>query len=160
MRDNVVTIAKAIGIILMVVAHAGIPKLFNDFIYMFHMPLFFILSGFCFKEIYLDDPRRFIVNKVKGLYFPFVKWCLFFLILHNFFFSINVYNDVYGYQGKVSHIYTLSETIKIGFNNLRMIENEQLLGGYWFIKDLFFASLIFYIVYKYSKKFAIGGGVF
>ena len=42
MRDDKVTIAKGVGILLMVVAHAGIPEVFSRFIYMFHMPLFFL----------------------------------------------------------------------------------------------------------------------
>ena len=41
MRDDKVTIAKGIGILLMVAAHAGIPDVISRFIVMFHMPLFF-----------------------------------------------------------------------------------------------------------------------
>lgn len=48
MRDD--KIAKGIGMLLMVVAHAGIPNMFSCFVYMFHMPLFFFMSGYCFKE--------------------------------------------------------------------------------------------------------------
>lgn len=76
MRDEKITIAKAIAIILMVVAHAGIPHVGGAFISMFHMPLFFFVSGYCFKDKYLANPKRFAVNKVKGLYVPFVKWSL------------------------------------------------------------------------------------
>lgn len=50
MRDDKVTIAKGIGILLMVAAHAGIPDVISRFIVMFHMPLFFFMSGYCFKE--------------------------------------------------------------------------------------------------------------
>ena len=50
-RDIAFDIAKGIGIILVVVGHyipAGAPKWyvdFIDFIYYFHMPLFFIVAG-------------------------------------------------------------------------------------------------------------------
>ena len=76
MRDESITIAKAIGIILMVVAHAGIPDMFNHFIVMFHMPLFFFVSGYCFKEKYLSTPAVFVLKRIKGLYVPFVKYSL------------------------------------------------------------------------------------
>ena len=33
-----------------VAAHAGIPDVISRFIVMFHMPLFFFMSGYCFKE--------------------------------------------------------------------------------------------------------------
>ena len=39
-------IAKGLGIILMVLGHTSIPKFASDFIWSFHMPLFFIASGF------------------------------------------------------------------------------------------------------------------
>ena len=46
-KKNHITIAKAIGIILMVTCHAGIPCSYvKVFIYIFHMPLFFFISGF------------------------------------------------------------------------------------------------------------------
>ncbi len=57
MHDDKVTIAKAIGILLMVAAHGGTPDGASNFIAMFHMPLFFFLSGYCFKEKYLSPPQ-------------------------------------------------------------------------------------------------------
>ena len=53
-KRNDISIAKAIGIILMVAGHIFITnetQPLHDFIYSFHMPLFFILSGFCFSNI-------------------------------------------------------------------------------------------------------------
>lgn len=71
MRDDKVTIAKGIGILLMVAAHAGIPDVFFRYIYMFHMPFFFFMSGYCFKEKYLSSPIVFINKRIRGLYIPF-----------------------------------------------------------------------------------------
>lgn len=41
-----IDIAKAIAILLMVVGHTSIPNVLSNFIWAFHMPLFFIASGF------------------------------------------------------------------------------------------------------------------
>lgn len=41
-------IAKGIGILLVVMGHLGIPPMLSNAIYLFHMPLFFILSGLLF----------------------------------------------------------------------------------------------------------------
>ena len=49
-RREDISIAKAFGIILMVVGHSGCPQIINSFIYQFHMPLFFIMAGICLKE--------------------------------------------------------------------------------------------------------------
>lgn len=46
-RKDWVDASKAIGILLMVAGHSSLPKYLSDWIYSFHMPLFFILSGYC-----------------------------------------------------------------------------------------------------------------
>ena len=89
---------KALGILLMVFGHSGNTNHINHFIYMFHMPLFFIASGYCFKDKYLSTPRKYIYNKVKGIYWPYVKWSLLFLLLHNVCFNLHLYSDQYGWK--------------------------------------------------------------
>lgn len=54
MRDKTADIAKGIGIILMIVGHCSFcfveyPWVIR-FIYSFHMPLFFIITGLFIKE--------------------------------------------------------------------------------------------------------------
>ena len=155
MCDDKVTIAKGVGILLMVAAHAGIPDMISKFIVMFHMPLFFFMSGYCFKEKYLLPFTHYIfINKrIKGLYIPFVKYQLPFLLFHNVFFYLNIYNDEYGFHGEVSHLYKLRDyvikcvRIVIGFHG-----GEQLLGGYWFLPQLFYASVIGFFAIKYVRN--------
>ena len=153
MRDDSITIAKAIGIILMVVAHAGIPDLFNHFIVMFHMPLFFFVSGYCFKEKYLVDYDTFFKKRIKGLYVPFVKYSLLFLLFHNIFFHLNIYNGEYGFNGQVSKLFSMIDYGKAFVHIVtRMTDNEQLLGGYWFLRELFLASILGYVTIKFVKR--------
>lgn len=73
-RDNGITIAKAIAIILMVVGHSDCPGFMHKYIYMIHMPLFFFMSGYCFKESYLNTPKDYIKKRIKEVYWPYVKW--------------------------------------------------------------------------------------
>ena len=42
--------AKAICILLMVCGHGGVSKNFHDLLYLFHLPVFFIITGFLFKK--------------------------------------------------------------------------------------------------------------
>lgn len=160
MREERITIAKAIAIMLMVVAHAGLPSAPSHFISMFHMPLFFFVSGYCFKDKYLSDNKRFVINKVKGLYVPFVKWSFLFLVLHNLFFYLDIYNGEFGFRGVGEHLYTLKEH---AFNALKillsMTETEQLLGGYWFLKQLFVGSLLSLAIFRFVKNNFCGGGI-
>lgn len=153
MRDNKITIAKAIGIILMVIVHAGLPQMEANFIIMFHMPLFFIVSGYCFKEKYLSNNTDFIKRKIKGLYIPYIKYALLFLLLHNLFFHLNIYNDSYGFKGEVSHLYSIKEYLLKAFQIITaMKKHEQLLGGYWFIKQLFLSSILSFFIIKKCKS--------
>lgn len=161
MRDDGVTIAKAIGILLMVAAHAGMPDVASRFIVMFHMPLFFFMAGYCFKEKYLlPPPVTFINKRVKGLYVPFVKWSLLFLLFHNVFYHLGIYNGEYGFKGGVSYLYTWKEyairciRIVVGLHG-----QEQLLGGYWFLPQLLYASIIGFFTIKYVRNLCLGTGM-
>ena len=50
-RIEYIDIAKGIGMILVVIGHCINDKTFpGTWIYSFHMPLFFVLSGLCFSD--------------------------------------------------------------------------------------------------------------
>lgn len=58
-RDTSIDIAKALGILLMILGHiSGIPFYLRNSIFSFHMPLFFIFSGYFFKEQPIRDIIR------------------------------------------------------------------------------------------------------
>lgn len=54
-RNTVISICKAIAIILMVIGHADAPDIISRFLYEFHMPVFFITAGYFFSLRYLND---------------------------------------------------------------------------------------------------------
>lgn len=137
------TIAKAIVIILMVVGHSGCPKELEKCIYSFHVPFFFVCSGFFFSPpLTFEKLKHFWLRKFKGLYFPYVKWCLPFVLLHNVFFRLNLYNGEYGYNGWGSHWYSAKDFVHAIINVvLKMDYPPQLLGGFWFLKYLLIATL-------------------
>jgi fucose 4-O-acetylase-like acetyltransferase len=152
-HNNSITIAKAIGIILMVVGHSGCPQLLFNFIYLFHMPLFFICSGFFFKEMTAKESAfLYLKKRIKGLYVPFLKWSVLFLLLHNFFMYIGIYNPYYGFDGGSSY-YTIKEFFqKLFLIVFSMHDYEELLGGYWFLRALFISSLLIVIISLFLRK--------
>lgn len=154
MRNKNVTYTKAIGIMLMVLGHCGcaIPYA-KQTLYMFHMPLFFFLSGYCFKYNHLDNPGLFLWKRIKGLYWPFIKWGLIFLVLHNVFYNLHIYDDEYGFRNKGSHLYDLEEFAIKAYQVLKMCHIEELLGGFWFLNALFFGSIIAFIFLHISSRF-------
>lgn len=143
-RDQTLDILKGFGIILMVVAHSGAPVWLHDTIYTFHMPLFFIASGWFFSERNIDDNLGFATRKIKSIYWPYWKWCVIFLLLHNLFYSVGILNGSYGDNGSVSHIYSIKNMVVRAVDlTFRMTSYEEyLLGAYWFVRSLLWGSLL------------------
>ncbi|HAF01916.1 MAG TPA: acyltransferase [Methylophilaceae bacterium] len=89
-RELWVDYAKAIGIILVVYGHvergvfaSGITYgeqahyLLDSFIYSFHMPLFFFLSGlFYISSLKKRDVNGVILNKAQTIFYPYIVWSL------------------------------------------------------------------------------------
>lgn len=151
-RNNVISIAKGIAIILMVAGHAEAPWYVTNFIYTFHMPLFFMAAGYCFNRYYVDEPWTFISRRVKGLYFPFLKWSILFLLLHNVWHHFGILNEQFGnLSGGVTHPYTLREALA---RLLMMVTgmsgyDEFMAGAFWFFRGLLVASLVFFLIHRY-----------
>ena len=156
-RNVSLDIAKAICIILMVAGHSGCPKYIHDVIYLFHMPAFFLISGMLLSEKYYLDLRKGVKKKFKSYYIPYVKWSIVFILAHNILYQLNFY----------SNSYSLTETILNILLAITMMKTEMLLGGYWFLSSLLWASiasiLFVFMLNKYRKlnaKFLLGGVVF
>ena len=92
-RNLNIDIIKGIGIILMVGGPCGMP--FTHFIYLFHMAIFFMASGYCFNASNsetMQDVLSFVKRKFKGLWFPYVLWTAVFSLLHNVFIKTGIYS--------------------------------------------------------------------
>lgn len=163
-RDSTVSMTKGLAIILMVLVHARFWIFGENFINMFHMPLFFIMSGYCFKLTYLDNTWIYVKKRLKCAYWPYIKWSIVFLLLHNLFFRLNIYNAEFGFRGVVSELYSSHDVMRrLFFLCTTMTGEEQLLGGYWFLHTYFVASLLSYFALKICKSIncpiIIGGGI-
>lgn len=139
-----VSIAKALGIILMVIGHAGCPGYLHDFIYLFHMPLFFFLSAYFFRDAkVVDSAGQYVLRKFKNLYWPYIKWSLIFLLLHNLFFQIGFYDNSLSWQ-------ELFVNVKRSVRGVW--QGERMLGAYWFLISLFWESLLFGLIIWIKHK--------
>ena len=118
-----------------VVWHSRPPQSLRIFTMFFAVPLFFFTSGYFYKPSKtIKELRTFYIKRIKGLYIPYVKWSLVFLVLHNVCFHLNLYNGQYGFRGATSELYTWTDFAKKAFNIIfRLTDNEQLLGAFWFL---------------------------
>lgn len=150
-RDTRISIAKALGIIFVVVAHTEGCGRLGSFLFEFHMPLFFICAGYFFSLKYLSQEGRFVGRRLKGLYLPFVKWSVFFLVIHNLLFKIGILNEQYGNAaGGVTHPYTWHVAQQRLWNIFFSMSgyDEFLAGAFWFFRGLFVASILYLLFYK------------
>lgn len=128
---------KGIGIILVILGHISYNQGLTTWIYSFHMPLFFIISGFLF---YSSSKINYIRKRMYSILIPY------------FFFSL------------LSFVYWLviESSIRGGDNNIALtflgIFSAQSGGNYvfnivlWFLPCLLMTESIFYLINKYCSR--------
>ena len=145
-RDPVIDSMRGIGIVLMVLGHSGFPG--TDFIYLFHMALFFMLSGWLFSL--RGGPVHFIKRKVVTLWLPFVLANTAFTVLNNLFLQLNILTSDERILQVPGNAVTTPVTVKdvIGRTVHWCVFDggTQLGGAMWFIQALFQVSILYALV--------------
>lgn len=151
-RDVTLDVLKGLGIILMVIGHSGFP--YTDFIYRFHMAVFFMASGYVWndkKAADIPSLKRSLLSRVKGLWLPYVLGNGTFALLNNVFVRLLLYPQ----ESRM----TLAE-IAVNFAKILLFSGHTQLGGaFWFLRTLFVVSVVHLAVrfvathWKYGKAF-------
>ena len=134
-RISYFDIAKGIGIILVMFAHVTLP-----FIYSFHVPLFFFLSGYFFSLKKYDNFKEFLFSKFKRLLTPYIFFSIFNYL---FYLVFNQYANT-----------SLESPIKpfLGiFLGVRVGEWGLGIAALWFIQALFICEIAMYFLIKITK---------
>ena len=125
--------AKAVGILAVVVAHA-IPKdfLLWRIINQFHMPLFYFLSGYLHHS--KENFRQFLLKKIQSLFVPY-----FLSVISGYALMV-----VTGYEPL-----SIKSILKI----VIMEYNGSLFGAPWFIGVLFYALITYESIWRIARYF-------
>jgi len=75
-RLSWVDAAKGVGIILIVLGHSGIPKELEAYLFAFHVPLFFVLSGITFTVKEELSFREYAVLQARRLLWPYLLFAI------------------------------------------------------------------------------------
>lgn len=78
-RIEYIDIAKALGVLLVLAGHTGLPLLFRSWIYSFHMPLFFFVSGIWFRKRAWKDS---LIRGIGSYLIPYIGYSITFLCLN------------------------------------------------------------------------------
>ena len=114
-RNRMIDNLKGIGILLMILGHSSPPSFLYNFIYTFHMPIFFIVSGYLFNKKLITDVIQRNIRK----------------ILIPYFFTLLIITPISFYRYGVDWFFTILFTKNVlpvcGFNW------EGLTGPLWFL---------------------------
>lgn len=105
-RETNIDIAKGIGIIFVVYGHTFCP--FKEYIFLFHMPLFFLLSGLLYNSN--KSTKEYIITKYRSLIVPYGY---FIVVLNLVFIIISLIQDkpFYIYPGMLIRPYGVTLTL-------------------------------------------------
>ena len=148
---------KGILILLMVLGHTYV--FYKNLIYLFHIPVFFMISGYCWNDRHANDlasVKNYFLQKIKRLYIPFVCINVSYILLNNLFIKLGIYTDsalfleIVGdtpVKQALSHSYSFSEMLKAIARTLLFAGGAaRLCGATWFLTTLFMVT-IFHCVF-------------
>lgn len=147
-----IDILKGIGICCMVYCHINEPSsIINKIIFTFHMPLFFVASGICFKNKN-NGGWNFVKGKFLKLmpqyffsgFIVFLVWFLFQCPKPIEWTPFSAIFKIFK-QTLFSYLYGIGQ-VQI-FDKLKFIDP---CGPAWFIPCLFVANCLFYFIHKLS----------
>ena len=123
--------ARAIAMLCIVLGHMLVERYTQSFVYMFHVPAFFFLSGYCFRDRL--PFRQFVLHKLRRIMVPYAAFGL---------IAIAAY---LGY-GKLAHEGTISLPQCLLGLLIGSGESGKMQFNYhlWFLPALFTASVLFY----------------
>lgn len=133
---------KGIAIILVIAGHSNIPTLISNIIYFFHMPLFFLLSGYLEKKREQSFKSVF-EKKVKRLIYPYFTFGIL-IIAWNTLKNVNHTENF--------TILLLKRFIALLYGNFIWENNYEYIGTLWFLVALFSVSLIGNIVNRIKQR--------
>ena len=141
-REEWIDYLRGIGIVLMVTGHASIWRPLNKWILGFHMPLFFILSGFLFNRQKWSERGfgKFAAARFRNYVIPYFLWCAICFVINLPLFYID---------------YRHSNILLAAIKNLGWIATSIRVDGVflplncialWFLTCLFLSQLAFYLL--------------
>lgn len=137
---------RGFAILLVVIGHSG--SLLNNYIFSFHMPLFFFLSGIMFKKT--NEFTSFFKKKNRTLVIPYLFFSSIFYLFWLFFERNKTFVDSGLFLSEGLTYSPLTSFIGIFYS----AGGKQFMywGVHlWFLTCLFIALIIFYFMVKLSK---------
>lgn len=143
-RNLTIDYMKAIGIILMVIGHMSIGPFFRQFIFSFHVPLFFLVAGYFSKPVSSLD----ILNQIRKDFYRLIVPCVTTQVLLVIWGGIVAYakHDISFFLNRLYELLWLSSDTAPEFLG------SACLGPIWFLMALFWAKLLWGVLARYRMR--------
>ena len=132
-RIEYIDIAKGLGIIFVVWGHTGFWGSIQ--VNLFHMSLFFFISGLTFNVN--KSVRNMIIGKLKSCYLPYIGFSLSAFIINCFLGYCKILT-----AQTITPVTIIKKMIKI----VLFMENQELFQPMWFLFSLFCSSILVSII--------------
>jgi len=139
-RIEWIDFCKFIAIFYMVWGHVGMPISADKYIHVFHMPIFFFLSGFVFNFSRIENFKKFLMKKIKTLLVPYFIfsigiyyfWYIFYKIVNKPCpeSQLNLWKGIFTYNADISPFGAVQ----------------------WFLTCLLLVEVFFYVVIRITKN--------
>lgn len=160
-RNHTIDILKGIAILLVVLGHTRFVG--TNYIYLFHMAVFFMASGYFYKDKYSDSLKCLwaaLFKRIRSLYVPYLVWNTVFTLLNNILIKINIYTSdetVRSYLDEslvsIHNNMSLKEMIKNIAKGFLFAGRTELGGAFWFLRVLFYISVCYLVIDFILKRF-------
>ena len=135
-----ISIAKGIGIVLVVMGHRPYNGLVQSIIYSFHMPLFFLISGYLYNDKY-NNLFEYVKKSAKTILLPYLYACVFYIIVY-YVIGRHCGEDANDYREFNYALYAII------YGNYKALFFN---GVLWFLPCLFINNILLCIILKYIK---------
>lgn len=136
-------IARAISIILVVLGHSSTSKYLVTYIYSFHLPLFFVISGYLFTQKEMSC-LNYMKNRAKTILVPYFVFSFLTYFIYIAIYAVSSNKTKYPYSivlKQLAGIFYSNGTIWMDFNYT-----------IWFLTCMFIVQLMFFLIMKYIKN--------
>lgn len=135
-RLDYIDMLKGIGIILVVAGHHLLEfERLTVWIYSFHIPLFFIITGYLseFKKEKCESIKLVIINKARSLMYPYITFSLINIIWYIVFYIIT---PIGGQPGETLKVVFIKTVTTFGYHAM------------WFLPAFFVGTVLFTVINK------------
>lgn len=144
-REEWIDYLRGLGIILMIIGHTWIWPPVIKWIYGFHMPLFFVLSGYLFNKQKWEENeyRRFLYARFRNYIIPYFIWCVICFLMNLPIFCYSYWGDKF-LTALVQNLGWIITNVKV--DGVFLPQNCTPL---WFLPCLFISQQIFYWLVRF-----------